>query len=33
MYNKFIKTEIFHKMNLELKGHLRSHGVIFVFEN
>ena len=33
MNNNFIKTKMFHKMNLDLKGHLRSHRVIFVFEN
>ena len=28
-----IKTQIFKKLNFDLKGHLRSHKVIFVFKN
>ena len=26
MNNNIIKTQIFHKVNFDLKGHLRSHG-------
>ena len=33
MYDNIIKKQIFHKMNFELKGYLKSHKVIFVFEN
>ena len=32
MSDNIIKSQIVYKMNFDLKGHLRSHKVIFIFE-
>ena len=33
MNDNILKTQFFQKINFDLKGHLRSHKVIFVFKD